>query len=100
MSIEKYDYYGNYSESKPTFTYSVEEIHRKQRIKEKERIKIYESILSRCYRKIKESAIHNEFFLFFQLPELLPGLPIYNMTECVIYIINSFFLYLFLYFNS
>ena len=91
MNFSKYDYYGNYNNNDNndnSYLFSVTEIHKKQKEKEKSRIKIYESILARCFKKIKETSLNEETFCFFRLPEYIPGLPIYNMTECVIFLLN------------
>ncbi len=87
MDIFDYDYYGNDKESN-NFSFSVQEIHKQQREKEKKRLRIYEMIASQCFKKIKETSLTDETFLFFQLPEYIPGYPIYNMTECVIFLLN------------
>ncbi len=89
MSYQEYNYYGNYDEDSRKFSYSIQDIYKTQRDKDKYRMKIYEKILSKCFKKIKDTAIHEEFFCFFQLPEFLPGHPLYNMTECVQFILNS-----------
>jgi hypothetical protein len=88
--MNSYDYYGNYNKSDDTlyYSFSVVEIHKKQREKEKNRLKIYESISARCFKKVKESSLNEETFCFYKLPEYIPGLPLYNMTECVIFILN------------
>jgi len=54
MNFTKYDYYGNYSKNDNNFTYSVQEIYKKQKEKEKCRLKIYEIISMRCFKKIKK----------------------------------------------
>jgi hypothetical protein len=89
----KYDYYGNYDKNNnesntDTFSYSIHEIHKKQREKEKMRIKIYEKIASKCFAKIKDTANNEITYCFFQMPEYIPGYPIYNMTECIMYLID------------
>jgi len=92
----KYDYYGNYDKdnntnnmnNNETFSYSIQEIHKKQRDKEKMRIKIYEKISAKCFNKIKETANNEVTYCFFQMPEYIPGYPIYNMTECIMYLID------------
>lgn len=89
----KYDYYGNYDKNNnlnnnETFSYSIQEIHKKQREKEKMRIKIYEKIAEKCFNKIKETSNNEIAYCFFQIPEYIPGYPIYNMTECIMYLIN------------
>lgn len=89
MSYQQYNYYGSYDEDSRKFSYSIQDIHKSQREKDKQRLKIYESILSKCYKKIKELSLHEEFFCLFPLPEYMPGYPIYNMTECVVFLLNS-----------
>ena len=83
-----YDYYGNYEKSENTFSYSIQEIHKKQREKESRRIKIYENISEKCFKKIKETANKEETYCFFRLPEYIAGYPIYNMTECTMFLLN------------
>lgn len=89
MSYQNYNFYGHYDEDSRKFNYSIQDIYKVQKDKEKYRMKIYESILSKCLKKIKELALHEEYFCLFPLPEYIPGHPIYNMTECVQYILNS-----------
>ena len=84
-----YDYYGNYNKNdSSSYSFSVNEIHKKQKDKEKNRLRIYESISAKCFKKIKEMSLTEETFCFYKLPEYIPGLPLYNMTECVIFILN------------
>jgi hypothetical protein len=88
MNIMNYDYYGNYNKNEDTFSFSVHEIHKKQKDKEKSRLQIYQLIGSKCFKKIKEMSSNEQLFCFFKLPEYIPGLPLYNMTECVIFLLN------------
>jgi len=89
MDSMKYDYYGNYEDdNENSFTFSVSDIHKKQKQREKNRLKIYEVITARCFKKIKEVSLNEETFCFYILPEYLPGYPIYNMTECVVFMLN------------
>jgi hypothetical protein len=83
-----YDYYGNYNKNDDSYLFSVNEIHKKQKEKERNRLKIYENISEKCFKKIKETSLNEETFCFYRLPEYIPGLPLYNMTECVIFILN------------
>jgi len=87
MNFLKYDYYGNYEKDK--YKFSVSEIQKTQREKEKRRMEIYERILTRCFEKIKASASHEDSFCFFEMPEYIPGIPLYNMTECLMFILNT-----------
>ena len=88
MNFTKYDYYGNYNKDDDMQVFTVQEIHRKQKEKETSRINIYKSITNRCFKKIKETSLNEETFCFFRIPEYIPGLPLYNMTECVMFILN------------
>ena len=88
MNFTKYDYYGNDNKNDEYQIFSIQEIHKKQKDKERNRLKIYQSISTRCFKKIKETSLNEETFCFFKLPEYIPGLPLYNMTECVIFLLN------------
>ena len=88
MNFMKYDYYGNYSNNEENFSISIHDIHKKQKEKEKNRLKVYENISMKCFKKIKETSLNEETFLFYQLPQYIPGLPLYNLTECVIFLLN------------
>lgn len=86
--MNNYDYYGNYNNNTDVYAFSVNEIHKKQKEKEQSRLKIYQMIGTKCFKKIKETSANEELFCFFRLPEYIPGLPIYNMTECVMFLLN------------
>jgi hypothetical protein len=86
--MDKYDYYGNYNK-KMDNSFSVYEIHKKQKKKLDNRNKIYNIILSRAYKSIKNAAETESQFCFFEMPEYLMGYSIYNMTECLLYVINK-----------
>ena len=88
MNFTNYDYYGNYNNNSENFSYSINDIHKKQKEKEKNRLKIYETISTRCFKKIKETSLNEETYTFFKLPEYIPGLPLYNLTECVMFLLN------------
>ena len=88
MSFLKYDYYGNYSDNVDKFNFSINEIHKNHKEREKRRLEIYDKILIRCLKKVKESSSKEDTYCFFEMPEYLPGMPLYNMTECLMYILN------------
>lgn len=84
----KYDYYGNYDNSNDIYSFNINEIQKKQTEREKSRVQLYEKIASRCFKRIKEVASNEDVYCFFRLPEYIPGYPIYNMTECVMFLLN------------
>jgi len=88
MNFTNYNYYGDYNKNEDSYSFSIQEIHKKQKEREKSRIKIYQSISARCFKKIKETSLNEDTFCFFKLPEYIPGLPIYNMTESVMFLLN------------
>jgi hypothetical protein len=88
MDFMKYDYYGNYDNNDDLYKFNIHDIHKKQKEKETYRIKIYERIASKLFRKIKETSENEDTYCFFQIPIYIPGLPIYNLTECVMFLLN------------
>ena len=68
MNFMKYDYYGNYGKNDDSYSFSIQEIHKKQKDKEKNRLKIYENIAAKCFAKIKETSANEETFCFFKIP--------------------------------
>jgi len=88
MNFTKYDYYGNYTKEDELNIFNVHDIHKKQKEKETNRINIYKAITARCFKKIKETSNNEETFCFFTIPEYIAGLPLYNMTECVMFLLN------------
>jgi len=87
MNIQKYNYYGNY-ENDNSNLFSVNDIQKKQFEREKNRKKIYHIITKKCFQKIKETSNNEDTYCFFQLPEFIPGFPLFNMTECVMYLLE------------
>ena len=88
MNYMKYDYYGNYDNTDDLYTFTIQDIHKKQKDRENNRIQIYKKIASKCFKKIKETSQNEQTYCFFDIPEYIPGLPLYNMTECVMFILN------------
>ena len=83
-----YDYFGNYSNNDETPLFSVNDIQKKAKEKEQNRNKIYYKISKKCFEKIKEMSSNDESYCFFKIPEYIPGYPLFNMTECVLYLLN------------
>ena len=87
MNIDNYNFYGNYGVEDKSF--SIYEIHKKQREKEIRKIKLYKKILNRCFYKIRLAVEKDQLYCFYQLPEYISGSPLYNMTDCLFFIINE-----------
>ena len=87
MNIDKYNFYGNYDNQDHSF--NIYEIHKKQREKEIRRLHLYKKILNRCFYKIRLAVEKEQLFCFFQLPEYISGSPLYNMTDCLFYMLQE-----------
>ena len=70
------------------YAFSVNDLHKKELERNQNRKKIYNIICEKCFKKIKDTSLTEEKVCFYKLPEYIPGLPIYNMTECVLFILN------------
>ena len=51
--------------------------------------KSFESVLKKIHAKIKQAAAHDHFACFYVVPEVIVGIPLYNITECIEYLINA-----------
>jgi hypothetical protein len=88
MNIHNYDYYGNYKNNDESPLFSVNEIQKKAKERENNRHKIYYKISKKCFEKIKETSENDLTYCFFKVPEYIPGFPLFNMTQCVLYLLN------------
>ena len=55
--------------------------------REKKRIKVYEEILKKCHHRIKTTAQREHDYCFYKVPEFIFGIPIYNLSGCICFII-------------
>ena len=55
------------------------------------RLKTYQKILARAHKKIKITSRqkHNDLFCFYVVPEFLVGVPTYDITTCITYLIEQ-----------
>lgn len=57
--------------------------------KKEKRKEIFTKIIDRCHNKIKTAAKHEQYSVIYEIPEFIPGLPIYNFNDCREYVIKS-----------
>ena len=57
--------------------------------KQEQRAERFSKILESCYKKIERAVSINSTFIFFEVPELIFGFPLYNVNECIMYLKNS-----------
>jgi hypothetical protein len=67
----------------------VNQIHNILEQRQKQRIDIYEKILTKCFIKIKSAVDMDDTFTIFQIPEFILGEPCYRLDQCIEYIIYS-----------
>ena len=53
------------------------------------RLELYDDILIKCHKKIKYNSNLERTYCFFQVPEFIIGVPLYNVSELRVYIMNS-----------
>jgi hypothetical protein len=69
---------------------NIDELHRINEIRAKERISTYEKVLQKCHERIKtiSKKPKNNMFCFYIVPNIIFGVPLYDVNECIIYIVN------------
>ena len=68
---------------------NISELHEKQRIKNNNKVNGYNSILKKCSNRIKFMSDRSQSCCFFEIPEFVFGIPLFNSQECVRYIIKK-----------
>ena len=64
-------------------------IYKKNKNEELQKIKIYNTILAKCERKIRWSANNNQFMCYYEIPRFCLSCPLYNISECVYFLIQK-----------
>jgi len=65
------------------FTISVQDIQKDHEEKTRQRLEIYKKLLDRCFKYIKNCADQEQTRCFFRVPQIMWGLPIYKMQQCM-----------------
>lgn len=68
----------------------ISELHKKSREQRERKIKIYDTVLQKCHHRIKlvsELTPMNQW-CFYLIPKVLFGMPLYNLAECVEYLVK------------
>ena len=70
---------------------SLDSLYDRKREVDQLRLDVFNKILKRIHAKIIYTSKHryNEQFLFYVVPEFMIGVPRYNVTHCIIYIIEK-----------
>ena len=57
--------------------------------KKQNRTYIYENVLEKCNLKIKTAASQEKYECIYDVPKYIVGLPLYNINDCMDFIINQ-----------
>ena len=69
---------------------SINKLHQEINDREERKKKVYDQILKLCYKKIvSENGKNNFCCCTFACPKYVYGLPLYNITNCIIYIMED-----------
>jgi hypothetical protein len=71
------------------FSLTVDDIHHFQKKRMKKWIKVYEKVLGICFRRIRDHVLHDKNFCFFEIPTIIPGFPVINITHCMAFMIRK-----------
>jgi len=83
---------------------NIHDLYKSTDLRRENKKKTFESVLCRIHCKIKQAAEHDHLACFYTVPEVIVGIPLYNITECIEYAIsalkNNGFLIRFVYPNN
>jgi hypothetical protein len=68
---------------------NILDLHRTITEKKNRKNEAFEKVLSICHKRIKNSAEHEQLKTLIVVPEFIVGYPIFNMNECLEFIIDS-----------
>ena len=67
----------------------MHDLFEKSNQKQLKRMEIYDDVLVRCHKRIRYNSQLERTYCFYQIPEFILGVPLYNISEMKEYIINS-----------
>jgi hypothetical protein len=69
---------------------NIDDLHKKRNNKIDNRKKSYDEVLRRCHHRIKITSENEDYcFCFYTVPTYIYGIPLYDQTSCILYIINN-----------
>ena len=70
---------------------NIDELNRINTTREKNKLDIYEKVLKKCHERIKtiSKKPKNNQFCFYVVPNILYGIPLYDVNMCILYLVNS-----------
>ena len=69
---------------------NIDSLHRELDKRERRKLKIYDKILLKCHSRIKISTKKSgDTFCFFVIPTYVFGIPLFDISGCVLYIVEN-----------
>ena len=68
---------------------NINDLYKTNDRKNEVRLRIFDNILKKIHIRIKNSANHEKMYCFYQIPEFIIGVPLYDTNELKNYLINS-----------
>jgi hypothetical protein len=68
---------------------NILELHRKINAKKALQNEIYETILSKCHKRIELITDNQKMNCFFDIPIFIIGFPLYDLNKCVEFVMNA-----------
>nr|QDY52274.1 hypothetical protein 5_71 [Mimiviridae sp. ChoanoV1] len=70
---------------------NITELHKINEERQKFRISVYDKVLTKCHERIKfvSKTPQGSNFCFYVVPNIVYGVPIYNVNACVVYIVSA-----------
>lgn len=70
---------------------NINELHKINDDRNKYRITVYDKVLNKCHERIKfvSKTPKGSNFCFYVVPNILYGIPIYDVNACIVYIVGA-----------
>ena len=68
---------------------SIADLYSMKNKKDKIKTNTFNVIIEKCHSKIKHIAQQGGMEVFYEIPYVLIGYPLYNITECIDYVVDS-----------
>jgi hypothetical protein len=68
---------------------SLFDLYEIKRTREIKNVNVFNHILDICYKKIKQTAEFGKMSLYYKVPPIIIGYPLYDLDECINYIADN-----------
>lgn len=69
---------------------NIDELHRVKEEKDRRRLSTYQEVLKLCHHRIQyTSRVTGETYCWYLIPNVISGLPLYDINECILYVVQA-----------